>query len=106
MVTTEFDERFSPYKLHALSFHKCVSLQLSMADHATSRKGLDLILLFVSLHNARYYGNCSAGEVPSFCTHPNPIEFRPSTTSHSLCESQKVQSSNLHSCRSAKLLFL
>ena len=60
MVPIEFDERFSPYKLHALSFHKCVSFQLSIVDHATSRNGLDLILLFVSLHNARYYRDYSA----------------------------------------------
>ena len=101
----ELDVRFRPYKL-CLTFHKCISFLMSMVDHATSRNGLVRIFLFALLHNRHHY-LCyfSVGHLPSFCTHPNPTEFRPSTSSHLRCQNQKVQSSNYSLCRSAKAPF-
>ena len=92
---------------HAIDFHRCISFHVGIVDHANSRNGLDQIFLFVLLHIADYYF-CFwlAGYVPSFCAHPNPTEFRPSTSSQFYSQSKKVQSSNYRLCRSAKVPLL
>ena len=106
MTTIEVDVDVLINYQHAMDFHKCISFYVSMVDHTTSRNSLDRILLVLP-HNPRYYRNCPVGYFPSFCIHaPNPTEFRPSTSSHLLWQSQKVQSSNHRLFRSPKHSFL
>ena len=72
-----------------MDFHKYISFPASMKYQTTSRNGMDRCLSLLLPHNPRYRCDCPVRYLSSFCTHPNPIEFRPSTSSHFHCQVRK-----------------